>query len=108
MILQQEDIKNVACAMTKTTSNEKIGAHNTQRVTATKNNLLDSHVVVKETIKLTYTLTVKVNKKTKKLKSLIRPLILLEVSPTSLVILQQTNLLALNAAIKVAGSGDQG
>jgi methyl-accepting chemotaxis protein len=110
---QQEDITNVATAMTQMTSSVQNVAENTQSAshssTSIKNDVLESNEIVKDTIELTYSLAKQVNKATTEIEALAEASESIGgIADTISNIAEQTNLLALNAAIEAARAGEQG
>lgn len=110
---QQKDLGNVATAMTQMSSSVKLVAENTQSAshsaTATKNDVLESNEIVKDTIGLTYSLAKQVNKATTEIEALAQASESIGgIADTISNIAEQTNLLALNAAIEAARAGEQG
>jgi methyl-accepting chemotaxis protein len=110
---QQEDLMNVATAMTQMSSSVYLVADNTQlassSATKTKNDVFESNEIVKATIELTHTLAKQVNKATMQIEQLAEASDSIGgIADTISNIAEQTNLLALNAAIEAARAGDQG
>jgi methyl-accepting chemotaxis protein len=110
---QEEDIMNVATAMTQMSSSVKLVAENTQSAsssaTKTKSDVFESNEIVKETIELTYSLARQVNKATTEIEELAEASESIGgIADTISNIAEQTNLLALNAAIEAARAGEQG
>lgn len=110
---QQEDIMNVATAMTQMSSSVKLVAENTQSAsssaTKTKTDVFESNEIVKDTIELTYSLAKQVNKAATEIEELAEASESIGgIADTISNIAEQTNLLALNAAIEAARAGEQG
>jgi methyl-accepting chemotaxis protein len=110
---QQEDIINVATAMTQMSSSVHLIAENTQlastSATKTKSDIFGSNEIVKVTIELTHALAKQVNKATMEIEALAEASeSIAGIADTISNIAEQTNLLALNAAIEAARAGEQG
>jgi methyl-accepting chemotaxis protein len=110
---QQEDLMNASTAMTQMTSSVQLVAENTKSVsdsaTSTKNDVLESNEIVKNTIESTHTLAQQINKAASEIEALSEASKSIGgIADTISDIAEQTNLLALNAAIEAARAGEQG
>jgi methyl-accepting chemotaxis protein len=110
---QQEDVANVATAMTQMSSSVSLVAENTQlassSATKIKSDVFESNEIVKVTIELTHALAKQINKATMEIGELAEASESIGgIADTISNIAEQTNLLALNAAIEAARAGEQG